>query len=60
MDWLDQEMFPQPHDEQGDLSVGDAGETDKRSPHSETFLAAPEHVSPQRTNQFHHRANEKR
>ncbi|KAL6118588.1 uncharacterized protein ACO6RY_03365 [Pungitius sinensis] len=62
VNWLEQEMFLHPHDgsDQGDLSVGDAGETDKRSPHSETFLAPPEQVSPPRKNQFHHRGNEKR
>ncbi|KAM8897280.1 uncharacterized protein AB9W97_008755 isoform 1-T1 [Spinachia spinachia] len=66
VNWPEQGTFPHPHDgsDQGDLSVGDAGETDRRSPHSETFLAPPEHVSLQSErlsqNLFHRRGNGKR
>ncbi|KAM7366260.1 hypothetical protein PAMP_015714 [Pampus punctatissimus] len=64
--WLDQELFPRLPDrsEQGDLSLGDAGEmgrdVDGRSSHSETFLNPAEHLSVQRQHQNQYQYNRKK
>ncbi|KAL7374856.1 hypothetical protein ABVT39_008156 [Epinephelus coioides] len=70
--WLDQELFPRMPDrsDQGDLSVGDAGEMDRgvggRHSNSETLLVPTVHLSLQRQGQnqnqyqYNRKANEKR
>ncbi|CAJ1086175.1 hypothetical protein D9C73_027166 [Xyrichtys novacula] len=67
--WLDQDLFhrlPERMDE-GDLSVGDAGEMsrdlDSRTSHSETVIVPTENLSIQRQNQqyqYNRKGNEKR
>ncbi|KAM7377321.1 hypothetical protein PAMA_013897 [Pampus argenteus] len=65
--WLDQELFPRlpERSEQGDLSVGDAGETgrdvDGRSSHSEAFLIPGEHQRQRQSQyQYNRKKHEKR
>ncbi|CAK6952843.1 hypothetical protein D5F01_LYC22674 [Scomber scombrus] len=68
--WLDQELFPHLPDrsDQGDLSVGDAGEMGRdvngRPAHSETLLTPTEHLSLPRQSQnqyqYNRKGNEKR
>ncbi|KAK2863137.1 hypothetical protein Q5P01_002670 [Channa striata] len=68
IDWMDQELLAHlpDHSDQGDLSVGDAGETarDVDVRPSETLLASTEDLplQHQQQNQFHfqHKVNEKR